>query len=195
MQTNASETLGTARKRAKPKSIAEISRELEALQAKSSRELAATYEQLFGVPTRSNNRDYLLRQIAWRLQDHAGHFEVIRKRVDLLAPSVEVPVRWRQKAAKAAGLALVEVPQSEEPEQTPVRPERDPRLPPPGTILRREYEGLVHEVVVLEDGFEHAGKRYPRLTQVAHAITGRKWNGFEFLKVALADAARAEAAS
>ena len=175
------------------RSLAEITRELEALRAMTSRELAMKYQQLFGAPTRSNNRNYLLRQIAWWLQDDAGHFEAIRARIQTLAPSVGVPVRWQQKAAHAAGLAAIAVPPANAPPAAAAQG-RDPRLPAPGTILQREYDGHRHEVVVGTDGFTHAGKHYTRLTQIAHAITGRKWNGFEFFKVALATAARARAA-
>jgi hypothetical protein len=180
--------------RATRRSLAEITRELEALRAMTSRELAKKYQQLVGAPTRSNNRNYLLRQIAWRLQDDAGHFEAIRARIQKLSPSVDVPVRWQQKAAQAAGLAAVEVPAAKAPPAAETPQERDPRLPAAGTVLLREYEGRRHEVVVRADGFTHDGKHYARLTQIAHAITGRKWNGFEFFKVALATAARARAA-
>lgn len=182
----------------KVRALADITRELESLRAMSSRELARRYEELFGVPTRSNNREYLLRQIAWRLQDDAGHFETIRARVAKLAPSIEIPVRWQQKAALAEGLPMV-VPKAPEVTAAPferalAKAERDPRLPPAGTVLERVHDGIAHRVVVLEDGFEHAGKRFATLTEIARAITGAKWNGFEFFKKPLA-AARKGAAS
>ncbi len=194
MQTTPDVTTSTRAARSQRRSLADITRELEALRAMTSRELAKKYQQLFGAPTRSNNRNYLLRQIAWRLQDDAGHFEAIRARIQKLAPSVDVPVRWQQKAAQAAGLAAIDVPPAKASPSAEAPRERDLRLPSPGTILLREYDGHRHEVVVLEDGFTHAGKHYARLTQIAHAITGRKWNGFEFFKVALATATRARAA-
>ena len=34
-----------------------------------------------------------------------------------------------------------------------------------------------HTVIVLDDGFEYAGKRWKTLTAVARAITGTHWNG------------------
>ena len=39
------------------RSLADSTRELEALRAMASRELAKKYQQLFGAPTRSNNRN------------------------------------------------------------------------------------------------------------------------------------------
>src|SRR5207249_45945 len=140
--------------RIRRRSMADITRELEALRALTSRQLAKKYLELFGMPTRSNNREYLLRQIAWKLQDDGGHFEKVRKRVAELAPHVDVPVSWQQKAARAAGLTQVLVPVAPPVEAPPPTSDRDPRLPPPGSVLVREYEGKRHEVVVLDDGFE-----------------------------------------
>ena len=181
----------TVPRRGKARSLVDITRELDALRARTSRELAKTYEELFGVPTRSNNRQYLLRQIAWRLQDDAGHFDAIRRRVDKLVPSVELPVRWQQRAAREAGLPIVAPAAASA--GTSTAPPRDPRLPPAGTVLEREHGGRVHRVVVLDDGFELDGARFSTLTEVAKAITGAKWNGYEFFKRALS-AARARSA-
>jgi len=33
---------------------------------------------------------------------------------------------------------------------------------------------------VTEDGFEYAGKAFPSLTKIAHAITGAHWSGPRF---------------
>jgi hypothetical protein len=44
----------------------------------------------------------------------------------------------------------------------------------------REWRGKTHTVVVTEDGFEHAGKTFPSLTKIAHAITGAHWSGPRF---------------
>ena len=35
-------------------------------------------------------------------------------------------------------------------------------------------------MVVTEDGFEYAGKTFPSLTKIAHAITGAHWSGPRF---------------
>ena len=49
---------------------------------------------------------------------------------------------------------------------------RDPRLPAPGTVLRREYKGATHEVTVNAEGFTFRGKPYRSLTAVAKVVTG-----------------------
>jgi hypothetical protein len=49
-----------------------------------------------------------------------------------------------------------------------------------GVRLAREWQGLRHEVVVVEGGFLHHGKTYKSLSQIARSITGSRWNGPRF---------------
>ena len=50
----------------------------------------------------------------------------------------------------------------------------------PGTRLLREWQGVVHEVVVLEDSVRYRGKDWPSLSAVAREITGARWSGPRF---------------
>ncbi len=50
----------------------------------------------------------------------------------------------------------------------------------PGTLLIREWDGVVHRVMVLDQGFAWNGTSYKSLSQVARAITGTRWNGPRF---------------
>jgi hypothetical protein len=50
----------------------------------------------------------------------------------------------------------------------------------PGAVLVREWRGTIHRVQVTTSGFEHEGKRYRTLSQVAGAITGTSWSGPRF---------------
>ena len=50
----------------------------------------------------------------------------------------------------------------------------------PGTRLVRSWRGRMHQVLVLEDGFEFDGRRYGSLTQIASEITGAHWSGPRF---------------
>jgi len=50
----------------------------------------------------------------------------------------------------------------------------------PGTRLMRSWRGRMHQVLVLEDGFEFDGRRYGSLTQIASDITGAHWSGPRF---------------
>ena len=45
----------------------------------------------------------------------------------------------------------------------------------PGDRMVREWEGVRHEVVVVESGFVYAGQTYKSLSQAARAITGTRW--------------------
>jgi hypothetical protein len=49
-----------------------------------------------------------------------------------------------------------------------------------GTILVREWDGQLHRVMVLADGFAWKDTIYPSLTKVAFAMTGTPWNGPRF---------------
>jgi hypothetical protein len=50
----------------------------------------------------------------------------------------------------------------------------------PGSRLIRSWGGAVHHVMVLEDGFEHEGRHYRSLSQIARVITGAHWSGPRF---------------
>lgn len=51
------------------------------------------------------------------------------------------------------------------------------RMLTPGTRLVRDWHGVGHTVIVLDDGFEYDGKHWGSLTAIAKAITGNHWNG------------------
>jgi hypothetical protein len=55
-----------------------------------------------------------------------------------------------------------------------------PRRLMPGTRLVREWQGVLHEVIVIPGGFLWRGATYPSLSTVAKAITGTSWNGWVF---------------
>jgi hypothetical protein len=152
--------------------IANVQRELVALDAMTVGELAEKYRAVFGIPTRSRNREYLRKHLAWRMQERAegGLSPRALERIEQLAP--QAPVRWRERVAKQEDVAC------SAPATT--RPGRDPRLPPPGTVLTRAHDGIEHRVTILADGFEYQGKRHRSLSQIARLITGTSWNGYTF---------------
>lgn len=49
-----------------------------------------------------------------------------------------------------------------------------------GTRLIRSWHGKVHQVLVLERGYEHEGRHFSSLSQIACAITGAHWSGPRF---------------
>ena len=59
----------------------------------------------------------------------------------------------------------------------------DPRLPPPGNIVERQYKGKMIRVIVLKEGFEYEGRRYKSLTAIAKEVSGSHCNGFLFFRL------------
>ena len=50
----------------------------------------------------------------------------------------------------------------------------------PGTAIIKQWRGAQHVVMVLTDGFQHQGRVYRSLSQLARQITGTRWNGPAF---------------
>jgi hypothetical protein len=63
-----------------------------------------------------------------------------------------------------------------------------PRIKP-GSILVREWSGVLHRVIALEGGFAWNGGTYRSLSEVARAITGVRWNGPRFFGLGRGDRA------
>ena len=49
-----------------------------------------------------------------------------------------------------------------------------------GSVIVREFEGKIHEVMVAPGGFYWAGQTYSSLSAIARKITGVSWNGPRF---------------
>ena len=49
-----------------------------------------------------------------------------------------------------------------------------------GTMMVREHQGVLHEVVVVPGGFHWQGRVHASLSTIARAITGTAWNGPRF---------------
>lgn len=62
-----------------------------------------------------------------------------------------------------------------------------------GTVIHREHDGVVHEIRVLNDGFEYQGRHYTSLSTIAREVTGTSWNGFLFFGLCSRKARRREA--
>jgi len=46
-----------------------------------------------------------------------------------------------------------------------------------GTRIVREWQGQLHEVSVLDSGFEYLGQRFRSLSEIARQVTGTRWSG------------------
>lgn len=126
--------------------------ELAALPNLSYEALKARWQELFGAPLEARLSRRLLRYaIAYRMQEQV---------FGGLTPATR---RKLARAAKdlAAGRA----------------PSKPATIIKAGTRLLREWEGVVHEVIVLERGVQYRGKTWPSLSAVAREITGTRWSG------------------
>jgi hypothetical protein len=154
-----------------------IAKEVAAMRRMTMNELRARYAEAFGETTNANNRVWLIRRIAWRLQALAEGDLSERAR------------RWAEELANDADLRLSppKAPaDSAAPERTVtevLKLETDDRLPPPGTIITRPYKGEDLQVKVLSGGFEFDGQVFKTLSAVAKAITGSHCNGYLFFRL------------
>ena len=134
-----------------PQSVVKQVADLDGL---SYAQLKDRWRTLCGSEPPTVSRAYLVRRLAYRLQELAfgGLPQVARERLEAIADELEKP-----KAVK-----------------------RRKDMPVPGTRLIREWDGRRHEVTVTREGFEYEGLPYRSLSAIARAITGTRWNGPAF---------------
>jgi Protein of unknown function (DUF2924) len=114
--------------------------------------LKAMWRELTGTEPPPYNRTFLVKRLAYRIQELAfgGLSMQAERRLDDLVDELD-----GKKKPKA----------------------KDMTAPIVGTKLIREWQGVMQEVTALADGFEWQGRRYQSLSAVARAITGTRWNG------------------
>ncbi len=147
-----------------------LKQELRRLSDLTLAELRAEYERATGEPARSNNRAFLIKRIAWRLQAEAVGGLSERARARALELARDQDLRIRPRADVHAAFAEVVC----------AKAASNATLPPAGSLLTRTYKGRRLEVRVLENGFEYDGGVFSSLTAVARKATGSDWNGRPF---------------
>jgi hypothetical protein len=128
---------------------------LERLDELGAAELREEWARCHGAPAPSVTPDLLRLGIAYRLQE--------KKQRGLSRES---------KRLLRQAIALVR-----QDKATAVLPLR--RLTP-GTRLVRDWHGVGHTVIVLDEGFDYDGRTWRSLTAIAKAITGTHRNGPRF---------------
>jgi hypothetical protein len=126
--------------------------QVAALPAMPTDKLKAMWRELTGTEPPPYNRTFLVKRLAYRLQELAfgGLSPQAERRLDDLADELDGKKKTKPK---------------------------DMTAPIAGTKLIREWQGVLHEVTALAEGFEWQGRRYQSLSAVARAITGTRWNG------------------
>lgn len=149
-----------------------IEKELAEMQRMTVGQLREKYEDVFGETTRSGNKPWMVKRIAWRLQanQYGGLSERAKARAAELANDADIrvmppkspatiPIATRANVvARADGLV-------------------------PGTEIVRKYKGRELRVLVLADGFQYEGERYDSLTSLAEKITNSHCSGWRFFNV------------
>ena len=154
-----------------------IGKEVAALERMTVKQLRARYAEVFGEETLAQNKVWLIKRIAWRLQALAeGDLsERARKRAAELANDADLRMNPPKARPTTAPEDLTQT--------RTLRFQADDRLPPPGTILTRRYKGETVQVKVLPQGFEYEGEVHGSLSAVARAITGSHCNGYLFFRL------------
>ena len=147
---------------------------LQALPDLKVAELKKRYCELFGEASKSSNKHFLFRRIAWRLQANGeGDLsERARRRATEIADDRDLRIRAPRDFVTRADSGSWVVDRT--------GPPKDGRLPMPGTLLTRRLSDRRIVVKVLKDGFEFESRRYRSLSAIAREVTGTRWNGLLF---------------
>ena len=127
--------------------------QVSALPGKSATELKQMWRDLYDREPPAYNRQFLIKRLAYRLQELAYGGLSAQAEVKLKALAEEEEDRLRGKAPRRIARPIA------------------------GTRLVREWKGIEHHVTVLDNGFEYQGRKYTSLSAIARAITGTRWNG------------------
>lgn len=116
-------------------------------------EIKALWIKFYGSPPNTYVRTFLEKRLAYQLQVAA----LDKKESQTIKDNAK---RLQTKKAQL---------------ETPINKST---APIPGTILRRLYQGVDYEVVVLAGGkFEYNRQPYGSLSEIAREITGTRWSG------------------
>jgi hypothetical protein len=135
-------------------------------------DLQERWRQLMGAEPPRYNREFMVKRLAYRLQElaHAGLTQEAREQMNQLLNDAG----YNELGGLRAG----------------GKPRARQDLPVVGTRLVREWDGQRHEVSVVHGGFAYQGRRYRSLSAIASAITGTHWNGRRFFGLPAPDNGR-----
>jgi len=129
--------------------------EIARLSGLGLRELREIWQRRVGSPPQHASTELTRRWLSWELQAQlrGGLDAATRRRLSQLAKSLRT-----------------------NPTAEPIAR----RGPTPGSVLMREWNGVTHRVLVLDEGFSWNSERYSSLSDVAFRITGTRWSGPRF---------------
>ena len=135
-----------------------VLKQIDELDQMSINQLRKRWADLMGTDPGGLGRQYLMRRLAYRIQElaYGGLSPQARKQLEAVADG-----KTRSKSASKASRPTLAT----------------------GTRLLREWRGDQYEVIVETDGFRYNGKVYRSLTAVARAITGQHTSGNLFFGI------------
>ena len=138
-----------------------ILRQIAQLQDRSQDELKAMWSEYFGEAPPAYRRGFLVRGLAQRIQEltYGGLAADYQKRLDALVDDLP----------KGKGTGRARSVHAGTPQRLLI-----------GTRLVREYQGVAHEAVVVDGGYEYSGRLFKSLSAIARHIAGTRWNGWTF---------------
>ncbi|GDY13433.1 hypothetical protein LBMAG53_23110 [Planctomycetota bacterium] len=162
----------------------------------STTDLQGRYLAVFGTPTITRNRPWLIK----KLQAATAPEAIASAPADPAAapapepasatpaeaPAPTAPPSTEIEAAAAPSPATDPI---SEPAEAPLEPTREPTATTPepateslalGTIIRRDWRGRTLEVTVVDGGFRLDGTTYRSLSAAATALCGSNRNGLVF---------------
>ncbi len=147
-----------------------ITSQIRVLRGMTVAELRVKHLELFGFETRSHHKDQLFKRLAWRVQEleYGGLSERAKRRAEEIANDLDARILPPRKPGNGEGHIHKVI---------PVQTQASGVHLVPGMILTREYRGEVHQVTVLDKGFEYGGNVFRSLSGIARTITGTQWNG------------------
>lgn len=140
-----------------------ILRQVAALPSLSTHELIERWRDLFGTEPQPYNKKFLVKRLAYRIQElaYGGINDELRKNLD---------AHLNEARYDISGL----------PTGNNVQDPGVYKQYTAGTILRREWHEGIYEVTVARRGFEFGGRIYRHLTPIAKIITGTHQSGNAF---------------
>jgi len=147
-----------------------IASQVALLQQMTVAELRVEWEKVFGEPTKQRHRVYLWKRLARKLQEDQLPKLTAEEEAQVAEYQAMIrqmpPEKWfpGKQRGKAKGTKVA----------------KGQRVPPPGSVITRDYKGHQIAVTVLDDGFEYDGQVYRSLSAIARQATGTSWNGYTF---------------
>jgi hypothetical protein len=129
--------------------------QLASLRTMTGDDLRKMWNDLYKSEPPRANKQYLTKRLAYRIQEvaYGGN-------------SAEIETRLAIKADEYFGKGK--------------RPKRTEKKAITGSVLVRLYQGVEHQIAVLDDGYQYQGCKYRTLSAIAREITGMNWSGNAF---------------